>query len=1325
MASTTMGVKLDDDTRKRIKEAASKLDRTPHWLIKQAIFSYLEQLEHSGRQPEPPAAPAEMITAHEESPPPADDTPQPFLEFAEQILPQSVSRAAITAAWRRAETDAVPMLLEQARVPAPVTAQAQKLAHQLAANLRNQKAASGRAGMVQGLLQEFSLSSQEGVALMCLAEALLRIPDKATRDALIRDKISNGNWQSHIGRSASLFVNAATWGLLFTGKLVSTHNEASLSSSLNRIISKSGEPLIRKGVDMAMRLMGEQFVTGETIAQALANARKMEAKGFSYSYDMLGEAALTQADVENYMISYQQAIKAIGNASNGRGIYEGPGISLKLSALYPRYSRAHYERVMEKLYPRLKTLTLLARQYDIGINIDAEEADRLELSLDLLEKLCFEPELNDWNGIGFVIQAYQKRCPLVIDYLLDLASRSRRRLMVRLVKGAYWDSEIKRAQIDGMEGYPVYTRKVYSDISYLACAKKLLAAPSLIYPQFATHNAHTLAAVYCLAGNNYYPGQYEFQCLHGMGEPLYEQVVGKIAQGKLNRPCRIYAPVGTHETLLAYLVRRLLENGSNTSFVNRIADNTLSIDELVADPLSEVEKMTATEGQTGLSHPKIPLPREQYGNQRLNSAGLDLANEHRLASLSATLLNNSAYKLEAQPVLAPDTLTTTDQHLPLLAVCNPASPHDIVGYVREASPAEVSLALGNAVSQSAIWFATPPQQRATILERAALIMEDRMQSLIGILVREAGKSFSNAISEVREAVDFLRYYALQVRTDFDNDTHRPLGTIVCISPWNFPLAIFTGQIAAALAAGNSVLAKPAEQTPLIAAQGIAILLEAGVPPGVVQLLPGRGETVGNQLANDERVRGVMFTGSTAVAQLLQRNIASRLDPQGRPIPLIAETGGLNAMIVDSSALTEQVVTDVISSAFDSAGQRCSALRLLCLQTDIAEHTLTMLRGAMELYRMGNPDRLSTDIGPVIDVQAKTDIERYIQTMRDNGHNVFQAICQNDEDARDWQQGTFVMPTLIELDNVSELCQEIFGPVLHVVRYKRNQLPEIIRQINKAGYGLTFGLHTRIDETIAQVTGTACAGNLYVNRNIIGAVVGVQPFGGEGLSGTGPKAGGPLYLYRLLSNRPDDALLAPLNRQQQDAAPENPLRSSLLQAHQALSEWATDRPSLQALCQRYRQLSQTGLQWILNGPTGERNSYSLLPRERILCVAGNEEDALIQLAATTCTGSRILWADDALHRALMEKLPALVQQCIDLAAVDTLLSQHFDAVIYHGDSDQLRTLCENVAAREGAIVSVQGFSRGETNLLLERLWIERAVSINTAAAGGNASLMTIG
>ncbi|MEW5289899.1 trifunctional transcriptional regulator/proline dehydrogenase/L-glutamate gamma-semialdehyde dehydrogenase [Erwinia papayae] len=1314
MGTTTMGVKLDDATRERIKLAASQIDRTPHWLIKQAIFNYLAQLERGEALPEIASQPVDA----EGETPAAEESHQPFLHFAETILPQSVIRAALTSATRRPETEVVPVLLEQARLPLKTSQQTYRLAHQLADTLRHQKGAGGRAGMVQNLLQEFSLSSQEGVALMCLAEALLRIPDKPTRDALIRDKISNGNWQSHLGRSRSLFVNAATWGLLFTGRLVATYNEANLSHSLNRIIGRRGEPLIRKGVDMAMRLMGEQFVTGETIAEALANARKLEEKGFRYSYDMLGEAALTARDAEAYLLSYQQAIHAIGKASNGRGIYEGPGISIKLSALHPRYSRGQYERVMNELWPVLKSLTLLARSYDIGINIDAEEADRLELSLDLLEKLCFEPELEGWNGIGFVIQAYQKRCPLVIDALTDLAGRSQRRLMVRLVKGAYWDSEIKRAQQEGLEGYPVFTRKVYTDISYLACARKLLAVPNLIYPQFATHNAHTLAAIYQLAGNNYYPGQYEFQCLHGMGEPLYEQVVGKVADGKLNRPCRIYAPVGTHETLLAYLVRRLLENGANTSFVNRIADTSLAVEDLVACPVDEVEKLARSEGAIGLPHPRIPLPRDIYGAQRQNAAGLDLANEHRLASLSSALLNSAIQPWQVAPLI--DGVTSPGDALP---VFNPAEPTDVVGYVRHASTADVDTALDAAVNAAPIWFATPAQERAAILHRAAGLMENQLQHLLGVLVREAGKTFSNAIAEVREAVDFLHYYAAQVSDDFDNETHRPLGPVVCISPWNFPLAIFTGQVAAALAAGNCVLAKPAEQTPLIAALAVQLLYDAGVPQGALQLLPGEGETVGARLTADSRVRGVMFTGSTAVASLLQRTLASRLDPQGRPVPLIAETGGLNAMIVDSSALTEQVVIDILASAFDSAGQRCSALRLLCIQDDVAEHTLKMLRGAMSECRMGNPERLSTDIGPVIDKEAKQAIEQHIAAMRSKGMSVYQAALNCDQDCKEWQSGTFVQPTLIELQNVSDLDKEVFGPVLHVVRYSRNTLPQLVEQINAQGYGLTMGIHTRIDETIGQVSQRAHVGNLYVNRNMVGAVVGVQPFGGEGLSGTGPKAGGPLYLYRLLSSRPDDALRITLERQDALLPADTTLRATLLGAHQALTAWAEEKPHLAAICTRFAALAQSGTVRLLAGPTGERNSYTLLPRERVLALADNEQDALVQLAAVTATGSRALWQDDELHRTLCSTLPDEVRARIDFASAP--LQQDFDAVIFHGDADQLGEVCQQVAAREGAIVSVQGFDRGDNGLLLERLLIERAISVNTAAAGGNASLMTIG
>ncbi|MDZ3994064.1 trifunctional transcriptional regulator/proline dehydrogenase/L-glutamate gamma-semialdehyde dehydrogenase [Pseudomonas sp. Teo4] len=1317
MATTTLGVKLDDPTRERLKAAAQSIDRTPHWLIKQAIFNYLEKLEGGATLTELNGHASNLVDEAGEVQP--DHVHQCFLEFAESILPQSVLRSAITAAYRRPEQEVIPMLLEQARLSAAQAEATNKMAAGIAEKLRNQKSAGGRAGIVQGLLQEFSLSSQEGVALMCLAEALLRIPDKGTRDALIRDKISTGNWQPHLGNSPSLFVNAATWGLLLTGKLVSTHNESGLTSSLTRIIGKSGEPMIRKGVDMAMRLMGEQFVTGETIAEALANASRFESKGFRYSYDMLGEAALTEHDAQKYLASYEQAIHSIGKASHGRGIYEGPGISIKLSALHPRYSRAQYERVMEELYPRLLSLTLLAKQYDIGLNIDAEEADRLELSLDLLERLCFEPSLAGWNGIGFVIQAYQKRCPYVIDYVIDLAKRSRHRLMIRLVKGAYWDSEIKRAQVEGLEGYPVYTRKVYTDVSYIACARKLLSVPEAIYPQFATHNAHTLSAIYHIAGQNYYPGQYEFQCLHGMGEPLYEQVVGKVSEGKLNRPCRVYAPVGTHETLLAYLVRRLLENGANTSFVNRIADHSISIQELVADPVASIERMGTQEGSIGLPHPRIPLPRDLYGNERANSAGIDMANEHRLASLSCAMLATAHNDWKATPMLA-----CAASEAAAVPVLNPADHRDVVGHVQEATVADVDNAIQCALNAAPIWQATPPAERAAILERTADLMEAEIQPLMGLLIREAGKTFANAIAEVREAVDFLRYYAVQARNDFSNDAHRPLGPVVCISPWNFPLAIFSGQVAAALAAGNPVLAKPAEQTPLIAAQAVRLLLEAGIPEGVLQLLPGQGETVGAGLVGDERVKGVMFTGSTEVARLLQRNVAGRLDNQGRPIPLIAETGGQNAMIVDSSALTEQVVIDVVSSAFDSAGQRCSALRVLCLQEDSADRVIEMLKGAMAESRLGNPDRLAVDIGPVIDAEAKAGIEKHIQGMREKGRSVYQVAIANGDECK---RGTFVMPTLIELESFDELKREIFGPVLHVVRYNRRNLDQLIEQINNSGYGLTLGVHTRIDETIAKVVETANAGNMYVNRNIVGAVVGVQPFGGEGLSGTGPKAGGPLYLYRLLSTRPADAIARHFQQQDGEGKPDRALHEQLTKPLHSLKGWAESNQlsELAALCTQFAAQSQSGIARLLPGPTGERNSYTILPREHVLCLADNEADLLAQLAAVLAVGSSAVFQDGEPAKSLRARLPKELQAKVKLVADWNKDEVAFDAVIHHGDSDQLRRICQQVAKRAGAIVGVHGLSSGDHQIALERLVIERAVSVNTAAAGGNASLMTIG
>jgi RHH-type proline utilization regulon transcriptional repressor/proline dehydrogenase/delta 1-pyrroline-5-carboxylate dehydrogenase len=1222
-------------------------------------------------------------------------------------------RAAISACTRPPEPELLPGLLDAARLSATQAEAAQALALRIARGVRERARDAGRAGLVQGLLQEFALSSQEGVALMCLAEALLRIPDAATRDALIRDKISHGNWQQHLGQSPSLFVNAATWGLLLTGKLVATHSDAGLTTALRRIVGRGGEPLIRKGVDLAMRLMGEQFVTGETIEQALSNARAREAQGFRYSYDMLGEAAMTAADAQRYLDAYEQAIHAIGQAAAGRGIYDGPGISIKLSALHPRYVRAQVERVLAELYPRLLQLALLARRYDIGLNIDAEESDRLELSLDLLERLCFEPALAGFNGIGFVIQAYQKRCPAVVDWIVDLARRSGHRLMIRLVKGAYWDSEIKRAQLDGQAGYPVYTRKAYTDVAYIACAKKLLAAVDAVYPQFATHNAHTLAAVHAAAGQNYYAGQYEFQCLHGMGEPLYEQVVGSKAQGKLARPCRIYAPVGAHDTLLAYLVRRLLENGANTSFVNRIADDTLALEQLVEDPVRTVEAMAASEGTVGLPHPAIPLPAALYGS-RANSRGIDLADEAQLAALSE---QSADKQWVAEPLLA-----CVAQPGDVQNVLNPSDASDVVGQVREASAADVQAAIAAAVQAAPAWAATPPGERAAMLERAADAIEADTETLIGLLQREAGKTAANAVAEVREAVDFLRYDAEQVRSSFDNTTHHPLGSVVCISPWNFPLAIFTGQIAAALAAGNTVLAKPAEQTPLVAAAAVRALHAAGVPRGALQLLPGRGETVGAALVGDARVMGVVFTGSTDVARLLQRALATRTDADGAPVPLIAETGGQNAMVVDSSALAEQVVADVLASAFDSAGQRCSALRVLCLQDDVAERVTEMLQGAMRELTVGDPRRLSTDVGPVIDREAQANIRRHIAAMQAKGRAVTQPVGAEDT------RGTFVAPTLIQIERLDELEREVFGPVLHLLRYGRDDLDGLIAQVNASGYGLTFGVHTRIDETVARVATQVNAGNVYVNRNMVGAVVGVQPFGGEGLSGTGPKAGGPLYLLRLLRDKPAGAAresvqaagpaVTPPVRGLGSSAPDD---SALV----ALQGWAHAQgdESLAGCAERLAAHSPCVGWCQLAGPTGEANLYAVLPRDAVLCMADGDAALLRQLAAVLAVGSRAVWPA-AGTQALHARLPETVRERISLAQDWRAAGVHFDAVLHSGRPESLQALRSVLAERPGPIVGVTVIG-DDRDPPLERLVNERSLSINTAAAGGNASLMTIG
>ncbi|MBB2190460.1 bifunctional proline dehydrogenase/L-glutamate gamma-semialdehyde dehydrogenase PutA [Gluconacetobacter azotocaptans] len=1205
-------------------------------------------------------------------------------------------RARIAAALRRAEPACVAALIDDATLSPAQEAQADATARRLTRTLRTGR----RPGGVEALVQEFSLSSREGVALMCLAEALLRIPDMATRDALIRDRIGTGDWLAHVGRGRPLFVNAAAWGLVVTGRLVGPERQHGLGGALLRLVARGGEPLIRRAVDVAMRMMGEQFVCGETIETALQASRARHDRGFRYSFDMLGEAALTEADAVRYFRDYETALHAIGQAArDGRDVYDRNGLSIKLSALHPRYARAQRERVIEELLPLLVRLARLARRYDIGLNIDAEESERLDLSLDLLEGLCLRPDLAGWNGIGFVVQAYGKRAPAVLDWIIDLGRRSGHRIMVRLVKGAYWDSEIKKAQVDGMEDFPVFTRKCHTDISYVACARLLLGAPDAVFPQFATHNARTLASIHALAGPDFTHGQYEFQCLHGMGEGLYDAVVGP---RNMDRPCRIYAPVGSHETLLAYLVRRLLENGANSSFVNQIGDESVPVGTLVADPVQTARALAAAEDVTlGAPHPAIALPGALFGSERRNSAGLDLADEPSLHAL-AQGMDDGPGTWQAAPMLADGTPSDA----PMRDVPNPARPDDRPGIARFATPDDAARAVGLAADALPAWSARPPADRAACLDRAAALLEARQAELIGLIVREAGKSYPNAVAEIREAVDFLRYYAATIRRDFDNATHVPLGPVVCISPWNFPLAIFLGQVSAALAAGNVVLAKPAEETPLIATCAVRILHEAGVPLGALQFLPGAGD-VGAALVADRRIGAVMFTGSTEVARLIARQLAGRIGAGGQPVPLVAETGGQNAMIVDSSALAEQVVADVIASAFDSAGQRCSALRILCVQDDCADHVLAMLRGAMAELRVGDPAQLRTDIGPVITAEARDGIAAHIARMRANGARMWAPATPHAVPG-----GHFLPPTLIEIDSIAEIGREVFGPVLHVLRWRRPDLDALIDAIDATGYGLTFGLHTRIAETVDHVTGRIDAGNLYVNRNTIGAVVGVQPFGGRGLSGTGPKAGGPLTLRRLLAACPAFVPPTPADGARARAAlPDAAREWQAWSAGSGLPDGVTG-PALH------------GLSVAMPGPVGETNIWSLAPRGTVLCVARTEAGARRATGMALAAGNEVaLLADDATAGWVADLPPALRARVCRVADLAQAAAARPAVLLAEGDAPDLDAVLAALGEGDGPVVPVHVLTA--TGPLPEWLLEERLVSTNTTAAGGNASLMAIG
>lgn len=1115
------------------------------------------------------------------------------------------------------EDDAAALARLQAAHPiAPQTrADASARATRMVTDIR----AQDRGGLMEVFLAEYGLSTAEGLALMRLAEALLRVPDDATVDALIEDKIVPAEWSGHRGKSKSGLVNASTLALMLTGRVLSDEDGAGIAGTLKGAVKRLGEPVIRAATRRAMKEMGNQFVLGETIAQAVKRGKDRAAQGYTYSYDMLGEAAVTAHEADTFHAAYSHSIAHLAKHSTHDDIRLNPGISVKLSALHPRYEEAQRDRVMAELVPRVLDLAQAAKAAKMGFNIDAEEADRLDISLDVIEAVLRSDTLQGWDGFGVVVQAYGKRAAPVIDWLYALAEVHDRRLMVRLVKGAYWDTEIKRAQVAGLPGFPVFSAKAATDVSYLSCARQLLDRTDRLYPQFATHNAHTVAAVIEMADD---PQAFEFQRLHGMGEELHDQV----HRGNMTR-CRIYAPVGAHRDLLAYLVRRLLENGANSSFVHKIMDEATPPEAVAEDPF------------VTLTHPATPvtMPDALYAPERPNSVGYDLADPEALQALNA----------------ARAPFRTTQWHAgqgtgPRVTITNPADPSDAVGHA-ETYTAQDAI---QAIAQAQPWDAP---DRAEILNKAADLYEAHAAELFALLAREAGKTLPDCEAELREAVDFLRYYAAQIATL----TNPALGRVTCISPWNFPLAIFTGQIAAALAAGNAVLAKPAESTPLIAARATALLHQAGVPRTALQLLPGDGATVGAALTSDPKIDGVTFTGSTATAQAIHRAMAANLAPNA---PLIAETGGLNAMIVDSTALPEQAVKDVVMSAFRSAGQRCSALRCLYIQEDIAVPFLKALYGAMDELSLGNAWPLATDIGPVIDARAQSGIAEHIATARAQNRILHQTQAP--------MSGTFIAPTAIRVQSIKDLTEEVFGPVLHIATFKSSDLDAVIDDINATGYGLTFGIHSRIDDRIADVTSRINAGNLYVNRNQIGAIVGSQPFGGQGLSGTGPKAGGPSYVPRFTR-----------------AAQGNGTPGAPCDAAAVARDLRVATPAARILQTKD-----------LPGPTGETNRLTSHPRGRVLCAGPGETAARAQAKAASLIGCAPVIAPD-LDAGALARLPP------------------FDALIYWGNPTEARAYRQALCALPGPILPL--ITEADPT---PRLILERHTCIDTTAAGGNAALL---
>jgi len=1258
------------------------------------------------------------------------------------LATHSTTRQKIRDFYRINEAQVVEHILPEAEVSMRARSRAWERARTLVLRIRKEQ--EGHGG-VDALLQEYSLSSEEGVVLMCLAEALLRVPDKHTQDQLIRDKLANGQWSSHLGNSDSMFVNAAAWGLMFTGNMVNYTNvrKKAQFGLLKKTLGRMGEPVIRRAMNIAMKVMGKQFVMGETIEDAVKRAQDKEKAGYVYSYDMLGEGARTFADADRYFKAYSDAIEVIGKAGAGKGPRRSPGISVKLSAIHPRYDYVKYEKVVPEICERLKKLCLQAKKHNIGLTVDAEESERLEISLDIIEKVFSDPDLADWQGFGLAVQSYQKRAIFVIEWIREITTRVNKKMMVRLVKGAYWDTEIKHTQQGGYEDFPVFTRKASTDVSYHACANRLLAYRDSIYPQFATHNAYTASVIIELAGDD--KEGFEFQCLHGMGDTLYDQIVKE--EGI---QCRVYAPVGQHEDLLAYLVRRLLENGANSSFVNAIVDEKKAVEELLSDPVEFTQRLAKR------VNTQITMPINLYGDSRLNSKGFDVYDINKLTDMSANIAK--WFDLHTSSLQISDSAD--------YIVRNPAKLSEIVGHHHFDSPEQMLAKLAIAHDAFASWSNTPVTHRCEILMRVADILERHMDELIGLCIKEAGKITEDSVDEVREAVDFARYYAVEAQKIDPDDRLTPRGVILCISPWNFPLAIFLGQVVAALATGNTVVAKPAEQTSLIAMRAAELMYAVGLPKEALQMVISTGPQVGNTLLPDERIAGVIFTGSTQTGTLISRTLAQRASTQ---VPLIAETGGQNCMIVDSTALPEQVVDDVVTSGFRSAGQRCSALRVLFLQDVVADDIIEMIIGAMKELSIGDPQWLSTDLGPVIDEKALKALTEHKVFMQQKGKLLYK--CELDASL----DGTFFAPHLFEISDLSVLTKEVFGPCIHIVRYKGSDLLKVMDQINATGYGLTMGIHTRIEERAYELAQLSGAGNVYINRNMIGAIVGVQPFGGRGLSGTGPKAGGPNYLPRLMMEKVTPNLVG-VGEEFADGFTHDPALMSdekshsevadmMTRANKVVQEWrlSTLTSRLSAVRQLLAKIATVDIveelaedlnstlasarsqllsvekrlkkPQVLPGPTGESNTLHLEPRGILVTFADKEvafEYWTLSIVTALATGNVVvavvsdLFYEEALtYKDKFESTgaPKGVFQVARLKHLEALL-EHKDIAGMIVDSSTSRTsrFVQKMALRDGAILPV--ITAEHNDNMIGRLLTEKTVSVDTTASGGNTSLMTM-